>query len=416
MPEVSGVGGLRAVDPAAKGFSAERLARLSMFLDEQYVRPGLIPGVQLLIARDGEVVHFSSHGIARADGKPVDERTIFRIASMTKPITSVAFMTLVEEGRVTLDQEVGDVLPEWTKLAVFESGGGAAPFRCRAPARPLQMIDLLRHTSGLTYGFLEQTNVDAAYREAGIDPAQDHHDLESMIAALAEIPLEFSPGEAWNYSVSTDVIGAIIQRLSGMKLDEFLEQRILRPLGMEDTGFHVRADQADRLSDAWALYPSDGTALWEEAVRSPLLKAPRLLSGGGGLVSTSADYHRFCRMLLNGGALDGARILAPKTIELMTMNHLPGGADLSSTSRSLFSEAANAGQGFGLGFAVVQDVARTMLPGSRGEYHWGGLYSTAFFIDPAERIHVILMAQLLPSSAYPIRRQLRALVYAALEG
>jgi CubicO group peptidase (beta-lactamase class C family) len=401
-------------DAEKMGFDARRLARIPAFLDEAYLQPGLLAGTQLLVARDGEIVHFSSRGTARASGEPLRDDAIFRIASMTKPVTSIAFMMLLEEGKVTLDQPVETVIPEWKHLGVYDGGGAGVPFRTKRPERAMQMIDLLRHTSGLTYSFQNRTNVDAAYREGNIERWHGGHDLDSLAAALADIPLEFSPGTAWNYSLSTDMLGLVVQRLAGMKLDLFLATRIFEPLGMADTGFFCPAAKADRLGDAWAYDAKRGRIIYDEGASSVWLKPPRLVSGGAGLVSTSADYHRFCSMLLGGGALDGARIVGRKTIELMTANHLPGGGDLTQMSRSLFSEAANAGQGFGLGFAVNLDPARTMLPGTRGEYYWGGMFSTAFFIDPVERIHMVFMTQLMPSMTYPIRRQLKTLIYSAL--
>ena len=406
---------MERADPDEMGFDPERLARLDPFLEETYLRPGLLHGVQLLVAREGKVVHFSSRGEARESGEPVRDDSLFRIASMTKPVTSVAFMMLVEEGRVALDTPVHKVIPEWEKLRVYDGGGGGAPFRTRALERPMLMVDLLRHTSGLTYGFQHRTNVDAAYREGKLESWHGHHDLDGFVAALAGIPLEFSPGEAWNYSVSTDVLGLVVQRVSGRPFDAFLAERIFSPLGMIDTSFCVPADKLDRFGDAWAFDPERGAEMYDRAEKSAWARAPRLVSGGGGLVSTSADYHLFCTMLLNGGTLGGARILGRKTIELMTANHLPGGADLTDLSRSLFSEATYAGQGFGLGFAVNLDPALAMLPGSRGEYYWGGMFSTAFFIDPVERVHMIFMTQLMPSTTYPVRRQLKTLIYSALK-
>jgi CubicO group peptidase (beta-lactamase class C family) len=406
---------MELVDAAEAGFDPERLARIDRFLDERYVAPGLLAGTQILIARDGKIVHFASAGLARATGEPLRDDALFRIASMTKPVTSIAFMMLFEEGKVTLDQPVDSVIPEWRGLGVYDGGGAGVPFRTKAPERPMQMIDLLRHTSGLTYSFQHRTNVDAAYRAGKIEGWHGAYDLDGFVAALAEIPLEFSPGTAWNYSVSTDVLGLVVERVSGLKLDRFFDTRIFGPLGMADTAFSVPADKADRLGDAWAFQEGKGRMMYDPAGKSAWSLPPRLLAGGAGLVSTSADYHLFCTMLLNGGELDGARIVSRKTIELMTANHLPGGADLTEMSRSLFSEAVNAGQGFGLGFAVNLDPARTMLPGSKGEYYWGGMFSTAFFIDPVERIHMIFMAQLMPSSTYPIRRQLKTLIYSALK-
>jgi CubicO group peptidase (beta-lactamase class C family) len=405
---------MNRVDGAEKGFDPDRLERIDRFLAERYIGPGLIAGAQILVAREGEVVHFTSAGQARATGEPLREDAIFRIASMTKPITSIAFMMLVEEGRVTLDQPVESVIPEWAGMGVYEAGGAGIPFVTKRAERPMMMIDLLRHTSGLTYSFQNRTNVDAAYRERKLEGWHGERDLDSFVAALAEIPLEFSPGTAWNYSVSTDVVGLVVERVSGVPLDRFFAERIFAPLGMEDTAFHVPAGKLDRLGDAWALREGKGRVVYDPAVKSAWAVPPRLLAGGAGLVSTTADYHRFCSMLLNGGTLGEARIVSRKTIELMTANHLPGSADLTEMSRSLFSEAINAGQGFGLGFGVNLDPARTMLPGSKGEYYWGGMFSTAFFIDPVERLHMIFMAQLMPSSTYPIRRQLKTLIYSAL--
>lgn len=406
---------MERVGAAEAGFDPARLARIDAFLEERYLAPELLAGAQLLIAREGKVVHFSTAGKARSSGEPMGEDALFRIASMTKPVTSIAFMMLVEEGKVSLDQAVETVIPEWKGMGVYNGGGGGVPFLVRPAERPMMMIDLLRHTSGLTYSFQHRTNVDAAYRERRIEGWHGELDLDGFVAALADIPLEFSPGTAWNYSVSTDVIGLIVERVSGMKLDRFLEERIFAPLGMSDTFFHVPADKVHRLVDCWAFEPGKGARLYDKGEKSVWSRPPRLLAGGAGLVSTVADYHRFCSMLLNGGTLGGARIVSRKTLELMTANHLPGGADLTEMSRSLFSEAINAGQGFGLGFGVNLDPAKTMLPGSKGEYYWGGMFSTAFFVDPVERLHMIFMTQLMPSSTYPIRRQLKTLTYSALK-
>ncbi|HEU0097345.1 MAG TPA: serine hydrolase domain-containing protein [Allosphingosinicella sp.] len=406
---------MERVDATEAGFDPERLERIDAFLDEHYFARERLAGGQLLIAREGKVVHFSTAGKARAGGAPMGEDALFRIASMTKPVTSIAFMMLVEEGKVTLDQPVETLIPEWKGMGVYDGGGAGAPFLVRPPERPMMMIDLLRHTSGLTYSFQHRTNIDAAYRERKLEGWHGELDLDAFVAALADIPLEFSPGSAWNYSVSTDVLGLVVERVAGMRLDRFFEERIFAPLGMTDTAFHVPADKADRLGDAWAYREGKGAVLYDAGAKSAWSRPPRLLAGGAGLVSTVSDYHRFCSMLLGGGELDGARIVSRKTIELMTANHLPGGADLTEMSRSLFSEAINAGQGFGLGFGVNLDPAKTMLPGSKGEYYWGGMFSTAFFVDPVERLHMIFMTQLMPSSTYPIRRQLKTLIYSALK-
>jgi CubicO group peptidase (beta-lactamase class C family) len=288
------------------------------------------------------------------------------------------------------------------------------PFVTKATTEPMRMLDLLRHTAGLTYGFQNRSNIDAAHRESKLESWHGNHDLDGFVAALGKLPLEFSPGTAWNYSVATDVLGAVVQRVSGMPLDQFFATRILAPLGMHDTFFAVPEDKTNRLTDCYTLVEGKGRVIYDRGEASAWSRQPKLLSGGGGLVSTALDYHRFCRMCENGGSLDGARVVGRKTLELMTMNHLPGGKDLSSLSRSLFSETQNAGTGFGLGFAVTQDVARTMMPGSKGEYYWGGMFSTAFFIDPVERLHMVFMTQLSPSGLYPIRRELKTMIYAAL--
>ena len=398
-------------DPAAHGFDAARLARIGAFLEERYIGPGLLPNADLLIARDGEAIHRFTTGKARADGTPLAGDAIFRIASMTKPLTSVTFMMLLEEGKVALDDPVTKVIPEFAGLGVYNGGGGDAPFfPTRAAANPMRMVDLLTHMSGLTYGIQNRTNVDAAYRKCRLDghaslPGNDH-----FIAELAKLPLEFEPGTSWNYSVSTDVLGVVVARLSGMSLGEFFQRRILAPLGMVDTGFHCPAEKAHRLTDSWAWNPLGAPTLIDHAEHSNTLREPRFESGGGGLLSTTADYHRFCAALVGGGA----RLISPKTLALMASNHLPGGADLTTLSKALFSESGNAGVGFGLGFGVVIDPAKTLIPGTRGEFHWGGIHSTAFFIDPVEKLHMVFMTQLFPSSSYPIRRQLKTLVYSAM--
>ena len=381
----------------------------------RYLDSGKLPHAQLLIARDGEIVHFSHQGPAREGGKTVDETTLFRIASMTKPVTSLAFMMLVEEAKVALDTPVHHLLPEFKGLGVYAGGGGGVPFATRPTAEPMRMIDLLRHTSGLTYSFQNRTNVDAAYREGRIENWHGNLTLDEFVAALGRLPLEFSPGAEWNYSVSTDVLGAVVERVSGMPLDRFFETRIFAPLGMHDTFFQVPADKLDRLADCWTLGPDKRPVMYDRGAESAWAKFPRLVSGGGGLVSTALDYHRFNTMLLNKGALENTRLVSPKTIALMTMNHLPGGSDLAAMSRALFSETTNAGVGFGLGFAVTTDVAQTLIPGSVGEFYWGGMFSTAFFVDPVERISMVFMTQFSPSTLYPIRRELTTMIYSALE-
>ena len=404
-------------DPEEFGFDAGRLARTTAFLQETYVAPGLLPCAQLLVAREGEPVHFTSLGIHREGSNyPLREDAIFRVASMTKPVTSLAFMMLVEEGKTSLDQPVAAVIPELEKVQVYAGGGGTSgePFRTVAPERPMLMLDLLRHTSGLTYDFQQVTPVDAAYRDRGLVAMRGKTALEPFVAALGEIPLEFSPGTAWNYSVSTDVLALVVQRLAGMPFETFVERRIFEPLGMSDTSFTVPPEKLHRLTDAWMLHPKRGTVVYDKAEDSSWSRPPVFLSGGGGLVSTISDYHLFCRMLLGRGTVGGERLVSRKTMDLMTANHLPGGADLTELSRSMFSEAIYSGQGFGLGFGINMDPVKAMAPGSAGEFYWGGIFSTFFFVDPVERVTMVFMTQLMPSSTYPVRRQLRTMIYAAL--
>jgi CubicO group peptidase (beta-lactamase class C family) len=405
--------------------SQTALDRVETHLKNRYIDAGRFPGTQLLVYRRGKVVHHSVQGFADVERKmPVKEDTIYRIYSMTKPLTSVAFMMLVEEGLVAIDEPVHKYIPEWKDLGVFVAGTAPA-FLTRPPSRPMLIVDLLRHTSGLTYGFQQRSNVDAAYRDKKLGEVVTSGTLQSMVDELARIPLEFSPGEAWNYSLSTDVIGYLIGKISGIPFEQFLKARILDPLGMTDTDFHVPPSKAHRFAACYSADPQGGMTfhagqrrggltLQDDPTTSAYLAPPEFISGGGGLCSTVADYLTFCRALLNGGELDGVRLIGPKTLTLMATNHIPGGRDLTEVSRSMFSEAAYKGIGFGLGFAVTMRPAETLIAGSAGEYNWGGAATTSFWIDPVEELITIFMTQVLPSSAYPIRRELRSMVYAAI--
>ena len=401
--------------PEAAGLSVARLQRLDRFVQEKYLETGRLPCAYTLIQRRGQIAHSSALGYMDVERKrALAEDAIFRIYSMTKPLTSVAMMMLVEEGLVALDDPVHRYIPQWRDLAVYE-GGFIGSYRTRRTSAPMRIVDLLRHTSGLTYGFQQRTNVDAAYRKLKLAERDGPVTLDGMIDGLAKTPLEFSPGTLWNYSVSTDVLGYLIGKIAGESFENFLRTRILGPLRMVDTDFSVPPAKAARLAACYLVTPDGRMTLQDDPQVSPYLKAPAFVSGGGGLVSTVADYLQFCRMLLNGGSLDGVRILSPKTIELMTANHLPGGKELPDLSVSLFSESTYAGVGFGLGFAVTLNPARALIPGSVGDYSWGGLASTSFWIDPREELIVIFMTQLIPSATYPIRRELRTLVYSAFE-
>lgn len=388
------------------GFVSDRLARIPAFIQSNYLDNGKLPFASVLVGRGDDIALQWSSGVA--------DDAIFRIASMTKPITSVAFMQLVEQGKVALTDPVAKYIPEFAKLGVFMGGGGNVPFMTRAPSTQMRVVDLLRHTAGFTYSFQEQGNVDAAYRKTDVE-SWSKNTAQSFIDTLAQIPLEFDPGTQWNYSVATDIVGILVERISGLSLPEYFQTHIFAPLGMTDTFFHVPADKAARIPEGFGFDPETKMKLLDKAgAESMWAKGWSFNSGGGGLASSVADYHRFCRMLLNGGALDGAQILSPKTIELMTANHIPGGQDLTQMSKSLFSEADMAGIGFGLGFATTIDNTATLAPCSNGDFYWGGMYSTAFFVDPVEDIIMIFMTQLLPSTTYPVRREIKTMIYSAL--
>ncbi|WP_425127605.1 serine hydrolase domain-containing protein [Burkholderia arboris] len=403
---------------AHPGWSSQRLKAFDTRLNERYVASGRLPGAVTMIYHRGELAHVNVVGSMDVErAKPMREDAIFRIYSMTKPITSVAFMTLVEQGLVALDDPVSSVIPAWKDLGVAVAGARSlGGFQTRPVAREMRMVDLLRHTAGLSYFFQARTNVDAAYRELALGEPGNPGGLDGMIADLARLPLDYSPGDEWNYSVATHVLGYLVETISGQPFADYLKQALFDPVGMPDTGFFVPDDKADRLCACYRPDADGGLALHDDPATSAFLQPPALASGGSGLVSTAGDYLRFCRMLLNGGSIDGHRVLSPKTVELMTINHLPGGKTLDQMSRSTFSEAVYPGLGFGLGFAVTQDLAATMQPGSIGDYFWGGGASTTFWIDPAEELAVVFMTQLLPSTTYRVRRDLRHWVYGAMCG
>ena len=403
------------VRPETVGLNSAALERIDRFLMERYIEPGRLPNTSLLVHRRGETAHFSTQGLMDVErGRPVEKDTIFRIYSMTKPITSVAMMMLFEEGHFQLDDPVHQHIPEWQDHAVYQAGF-VPDFVTRPVERPMMIVDLLRHTAGLTYGIQMRTNVDASYRKLGVREFGTDITLDEMIGHLSKVPLEFSPGDAWNYSVATDVCGYLVGKMSGMPFEVFLKERILGPLGMVDTDFYVPSSEKSRLAAGYTSNKPGECLLYDDPENSPYLDMPKFISGGGGLVSTATDYLQFCRMMLNRGSLDGVRLLSPKTVELMTVNHLPDNRSLTDMSVAMFSEATYAGVGFGLGFAVTEDPAASLIPGSPGEFHWGGAASTAFWIDPLEDLIVVFLTQLSPSSRYNIRRELRTLIYSCLE-
>lgn len=402
--------------PEDVGLNAGRLAKIPDFFQSNYIDSGKLPCVATLVSRNGEIVHEAYRGSSAFEGgKPIGPDTIFRIYSMTKPITSVAAMMLHDECVIRLDHPVSRYIPEFADVKVYESGEGDS-MKTRAPEREMVVRDLFTHTSGLTYGFLMQHPVDALYRQEKI--GHPFESLGDMCARLAKLPLVFSPGESWNYGHSTDVLGRVVEVASGMTLDQFFRERIFGPLGMVDTDFYVPEDKLPRLMACYRKDPFTGEVSLDDpegADSKQYKQQPTLLNAGGGLVSTLQDYHRFCLMLLHGGRLGDAQLLSPKTVEFMRMNHLPGGRTIKDMGDKTFSEARMEGNGFGLGGSVTVNVADTMTPGSLGTFSWGGLANTFFWIDPEEELIAIQATQMIPSGCYPIRPQFQQLVYAAID-
>lgn len=404
---------MKIVEPEFVGIDHNQLGRVHQHLRDRYVEPGKIPGCLTLVERRGEVCLLDMQGQRDLErGTPLSADTIFRIYSMTKPIVSVALMTLYERGLFALTDPVHRFIPGWRDLQV-RTGGTFPDFTTEPCQRPMTIADLLSHTSGLTYDFLEATEIDRAYRELGV--ARDYHNstLQQMIDQLADLPLEFSPGQRWNYSLSTDVLGYLIEVISGRSLPEFLSSTLFEPLGMVDTGFNIDPGKVDRLASCYQRNMAKELVLWDDGQDSDY-RARTFYSGGGGLLSTAGDYLRFCKMLLAGGTLDGKRVIGSRTLDLMTRNHLPDGRDMSRFALGSFSETAYEGVGFGLGFANRLDPAANGSACSEGAYYWGGLASTLFWVDPSEELIVLFMTQLIPSSTFNFRGQLEAIIYGAL--
>jgi CubicO group peptidase (beta-lactamase class C family) len=344
--------------------------------------------------------------------RPMRADTIFRIYSMTKPIASVALMTLYEEGRFQLEDPASKFIPELNNQRVFVDGTGD-DFQTREPAREMTVRDLLMHTSGLVARDAAST-IGQLYRAAGFAGADTSFTLAEMVGKLGRIPLQCDPGTRWIYGISTDLVGYLCEVLSGMPFDRYLDERVLGPLGMVDTGFSLPPDKVERFAANYA--PQAGSPryrLFDDPATSSYTRPRTYFSGAGGLVSTVDDYLRFCRMLADGGELDGVRILGPRTLQLMTLNHLPGGKDLATMAQNA-GETQREGQGFGLGFAVLLDPTVAQIIGTPGEFFWGGAASTAFFVNPKEELIMLLLTQLRPSSTYPIRRELRQTIYSAI--
>ncbi len=404
---------MKRVEPAEVGMCGERLARIGEHLRERYIEPGKIPGSLTLVARRGQVCYLEKQGRRDLERDlPVEEDTIFRIYSMTKPITSLALMQLYERGLFALNDPVHRFIPEWRDLRIFKAGSWPL-YDTEACQRPMTVRHLLTHMSGLTYGFLHATNVDYGYRKARIGSLQPGQTLRDMIEGLAQLPLEFEPGSAWNYSVATDVLGYLVEVISGQPFDQYLREHIFEPLGMHDTAFNISDEKVERFASCYQRNLDKSIALEDDGQNSAY-RDRTFFSGGGGLVSTVADYYRFCGMLQKGGELDGARIIGPRTLDMMTANHLPDGGDLAGWARGSFSETSYDGIGFGLGFATRLDSVANGTLGSVGEFNWGGMASTLFWVDPEEELVVIFMTQLIPSGTFDFRGQLQSIVYSAI--
>ena len=408
---------LPLVAPEQVGLSAARLDRVQQWM-RRWVDSGRLPGMTVVVMRKGQLAFAETLGKADVErGKPMRPDTIVRIYSMTKPLTSTAIMSLYEEGRFQLDDPISKFIAAFKNPRVY-AGGSRGKIDTVPAEREITFRDLLTHTSGLTYGFMESNPVDALYRaKDGIDFQTATSSLKALVEKHAGFPLIAQPGKAWNYSVSTDVLGYLVEVISGQPFEKYLVEKVTKPLGMIDTDFHVPADKHERFAANYqpgASSPNERgkLELIDDPGKSRYLAPRAVNSGGGGLVSTAADYLRFCKFMLNKGELDGVRLLGRKTVELMTMNHLKG--DMADMGMPRFSESTYYGVGFGLGFSVMIDPAKAHILGSPGEYAWGGAASTAFWCDPVEDMAVVLLTQLMPSSTYPIRRDLRVLTYQAI--
>ncbi|CAM5389842.1 serine hydrolase domain-containing protein [Streptomyces fumanus] len=405
--------GLRQeTDPDRAGLDGKALERLDRHFAQE-VDAGRLPGFLVAVARGGRVAHLTTYGHRDiAAGLPVTADTLWRIYSMTKPVTAVAVLMLAEEGRLSLDDPVAAYLPAFAEPRVY-AGGSAPDVTTRPAAGPVLIRHLMTHTAGLTFGFYHAHPVDALYRAAGLESSvPPGADLAETVDLYASLPLQFEPGTQWNYSVASNVLGRLVEVVSGRPLDEFFAERIFRPLGMADAGFQVTGEQAGRLAELYGEQDGGGIA---PVAGLPLQGRPRFLSGSGGLVASAHDVHRFTELLRRRGELDGTRLLSAATVDLMTRNHLPGGADLRSFgSRPAHDEPGNDGVGFGLGVSVVTDPARTQVPSAPGTYGWSGVATTTFWVDPGRELTVQFMTQVRPRSSHTVFRDLKRLVHEAV--
>ncbi len=400
------------------GLDAGRLERITDHIERNYISSQKIMGCQVAVARHGHLAYQKSFGSMDLErNKPMADDAIFRIYSMTKPITSIALMTLYEKGYFQLNDPISRYVPSWKNHRVWVSGEGEDTVT-EAPKRPVSFRDVLSHTGGFTYGgglpgVGIQHPVDKIYRELKIRSSGSADTMESFLDKLAKVPLVYQPGERWMYSLSTDICGALVEVISGKPFAQYLQDEIFGPLGMTDTAFFVAPDKVDRFCANYQRGPDKKLKPIDDPATSQFTKDPGFKSGGGGLTGTTADYMKFCEMLRRGGELDGHRVIGPRTLAMMHMNHLAGGKDLTQMAIGSFSETSNEGVGFGLGLASTMDEVSTGSLGS-GDYYWGGAASTIFLVDPKEDLTMVFMTQLMPSGTFNFRGQLKSLIYSAI--
>ena len=402
-------------NPASLGFSAERLERIGTWMD-RYVNAGKLPCAATLICRQGEVVFARSVGHQDLEsGKPIEMDSIFRIFSMSKPLTSVAVMMLYEEGNFQLDDPISRFIPSLTNPTVVVSNVDGQ-LQTRPTKGPITIKQLLTHTAGFTYGWTEEFSLGEMYQQAGLDFWPNSGVLADVVDRASELPLLFEPGSRFGYGISTDILGRFVEVISGQSLAAFMQQRVFEPLGMIDTGFSIAADKLDRLTTLYEATGESNTLAPVDTPGTTLFAAENVttFSGGGGLLSTPADYLQFAEMLRCRGEFNGVRLLGPRTVDFMIQNHLPG--DLAQMGDTDFDgwSIAGEGVGFGLGFSVVLDSVQARTLCSVGEFSWGGMASTVFWVDPVEDITAMFLTQLTPSNTYSLRRELRVLVNQAL--
>lgn len=405
------------VDIVGTGLDAGRLQRIAQHLEQQYLSKDKIAMAQVAVGRRGKLAYHCALGHRdRERGVPVGDDTIYRIYSMTKPITSIALMQLFERGLFQLDDPVSRFYPSWKHHRVYVSGAGD-DMVTEPTERPVTFRHLLSHTSGLTYGALlagmPYHPVDDLYKAQKIRHVAVRQSMDEFMEKLGNVPLRFQPGTAYQYSLATDACGALVEKISGVPFEDYIQEHILDPLGMVDTAFQVPADKAHRFAANYQRNPDKTTTLMDDPTTSTYLQPPSFVSGGGGLTGTVADYTRFCEMLRRRGELDGHRIIGPRTLDLMKRNHLPGGKDLAALDVEYMAPVGSVGVGFGLGFAsTISQLATGTL--AVDDFYWGGAASTVFWVDHTEDLWVVFATQLMPSNSFDFRGQLRNLVYSAI--